>query len=81
MLDLLEGYPEYYDKKMVTVLHNDQDYIAMTYIMTPREKAHSPTNSYYNIVSEGYQAFGLSQQQLLEAKARANNYKTIDFTV
>lgn len=70
-LDILEGYPEFYDKKHVKVVQGI-DYIAMTYIMGPREKSYPPTDGYYSMVSEGYQQFGLSQRQLLEAKARSN---------
>jgi gamma-glutamylcyclotransferase (GGCT)/AIG2-like uncharacterized protein YtfP len=70
-LDVLEGYPEFYDKKTVSVEHNGQSYIAMTYIMNPREKGYAPSDSYYSMVSEGYQTFGLSQQQLLDAKNRS----------
>jgi gamma-glutamylcyclotransferase (GGCT)/AIG2-like uncharacterized protein YtfP len=70
-LDMLEGYPEFYDKKTVSVEHNDQSYIAMTYIMGPREKGHAPSDGYYSMVSEGYQSFGLSQTQLLDAKNRS----------
>jgi len=69
-LDILEGYPEFYDKKHVKV-QQDIDYIAMTYIMNPREKGYAPSDGYYSMVSEGYQAFGLSQQQLLDAKNRS----------
>ena len=43
----------------------------MTYIMGPREQGHSPSDGYYSMVSEGYQSFGLSQQQLLDAKNRS----------
>ena len=71
-LDMLEGYPEFYDKKTVSVEQDNQSYIAMTYIMNPREHGYSPSDSYYKMVSEGYQHFGLSQQQLLEARARSN---------
>ena len=71
-LDVLEGYPEFYDKKTVSVEHKDQLYIAMTYIMNPREHGFGPTDSYYSMVSEGYQQFGLSQQQLLEARSRSS---------
>jgi len=71
-LDILEGYPEFYDKKTVSIEHNRQSYIAMTYIMGPREKNHAPTDGYYSMVSEGYQSFGLNQQQLLEARSRSN---------
>jgi gamma-glutamylcyclotransferase (GGCT)/AIG2-like uncharacterized protein YtfP len=70
-LDMLEGYPEFYDKKIVSVEHDTQSYIAMTYIMGPREKRHAPSDGYYSMVSEGYQTFGLSQQQLLDAKNRS----------
>ena len=70
-LDVLEGYPEFYDKKTVSVEHNSQSYIAMTYIMGPREKGYAPSDGYYSMVSEGYQSFGLSQQQLLDAKNRS----------
>ena len=69
-LDILEGYPEFYDKKHVKVSQGI-DYIAMTYIMNPREKGFSPSDGYYGMVSEGYQQFGLSQQQLLEARSRS----------
>ena len=70
-LDMLEGYPEFYDKKTVSVEHDNQSYIAMTYIMGPREQGHAPSDGYYSMVSEGYQSFGLSQQQLLDAKNRS----------
>jgi len=71
-LDVLEGYPEFYDKKTVSVDHKGQPYIAMTYIMNPREQGYGPSDGYYSMVSEGYQAFGLNQKQLLEARARSN---------
>ena len=70
-LDMLEGYPEFYDKKTVSVEHDNQSYIAMTYIMGPREQGYAPSDGYYSMVSEGYQAFGLNQRQLLDAKNRS----------
>jgi len=70
-LDMLEGYPEFYDKKTVSVEHDNQSYIAMTYIMGPREQGYAPSDGYYSMVSEGYQTFGLSQRQLLDAKNRS----------
>ena len=69
-LDILEGYPEFYDKRHVTV-QQGIDYIAMTYIMNPREHSYGPSEGYYGMVSEGYQQFGLSQRQLLEARSRS----------
>ena len=70
-LDMLEGYPEFYDKKTVSVEHDNQSYIAMTYIMGPREQGYAPSDGYYSMVSEGYQSFGLNQRQLLDAKNRS----------
>ena len=70
-LDILEGYPDFYDKKHVKVSQGI-DYIAMTYIMGPRERNNPPSDGYYSMVSEGYQQFGLSQLQLLDAKSRSN---------
>ena len=70
-LDILEGYPEFYDKKTVSVEHDGQSYIAMTYILGPREQGYAPSDGYYSMVSEGYQTFGLSQRQLLDAKNRS----------
>ena len=70
-LDMLEGYPEFYDKKTVSVEHNGQSYIVMTYIMGPREQGYAPSEGYYSMVSEGYQTFGLNQRQLLDAKNRS----------
>lgn len=70
-LDILEGYPEFYDKKTVSVEHKKQPHIAMTYIMGPREQNYPPSDGYYSMVSQGYQQFGLSQQQLLEARSRS----------
>lgn len=75
-LDVLEGYPEFYDKKYVKISQG-MDYIAMTYIMNPREYGFGPSDGYYSMVSEGYQQFGLSQQQLLEAKSRSTQEITI----
>jgi hypothetical protein len=70
-LDVLEGYPEFYDKKNVSVNHNNLSHIAMTYIMGPREQGYAPSDGYYSMVSDGYQTFGLSQRQLLDAKNRS----------
>ena len=76
-LDILEGYPEFYDKKHVKV-QQGIDYIAMTYIMGPREQGYPPSDGYYSMVSEGYQTFGLSQWQLLDAKSRVLSFQKYD---
>lgn len=78
-LDMLEGYPKFYDKKSVVVEHAGQQYIAMTYFMDPREQIRAPSASYYSLVSEGYQQFGINQSQLLDALPTALTLTTVDF--
>lgn len=80
MLDILEGYPEYYTKKTVTVSRDNIEYIAMTYIMDPKAQIRAPHSSYYNILSEGYEHFGINQNQLINALPTALTLTTKDFT-
>lgn len=83
-LDILEGYPKYYLKKVVKVEHNGKLIDAMTYYI-PNDSLFPPGESYYSMVSEGYKTFGISTAQLAAAKSRAekNSYgwswqKTVD---
>jgi gamma-glutamylcyclotransferase (GGCT)/AIG2-like uncharacterized protein YtfP len=71
-LDRLEGYPVYYDKKTITVEHQGQPYQAMTYVMDSSMTLAPPNDYYYQTVSQGYQTFGVSQQQLISAKHHSN---------
>lgn len=79
MLDILEGYPEYYTKKTVAVRQDNVEYIAMTYVMDPRAQIRAPHTSYYSILSEGYEHFGLDQSQLLNALPIAMTLASVDF--
>lgn len=69
-LDILEGYPRYYLKKVVKVQFGDQLVDAMTYYI-PNDTLFPPGDSYYNLVQEGYKKFGVPTQQLVAAKNRA----------
>ena len=69
-LDRLEGFPNYYNKQMVDVLIDGIPHIAMTYLMYPDEELAMPSLSYYNLVSEGYEAHGIDIAQLDEAVDR-----------
>lgn len=69
-LDILEGYPRYYLKKVVKVKFQNQIITAMTYYI-PNDSLFPPGDSYYNLVSEGYKKFGVPVQQLSVAKKRA----------
>lgn len=69
-LDILEGYPKYYLKKVVKVNFEGQTVDAMTYYI-PNDSLFPPGDSYYQLVTEGYKKFGVPTQQLLMAKKRA----------
>ena len=63
-LDRLEGYPTFYDKKSVLVKHNGSIVRAMTYIMYPFEQLSYPSESYVQMLEEGYIAHGLDLDQI-----------------
>ena len=72
-LDILEGYPVYYTKQIVTVLIDGTPHTAMTYLMYPDEQLSLPSNSYYNMVADGYEDHGISIDQLNLAIDRVQN--------
>lgn len=68
-LDFYEGYPRFYDKRMVTVRDGDgRSLSVMAYIMDERfREPILPTDAYYNGILEGYQQNGLPTAELKKA--------------
>lgn len=66
-LDLLEGYPDFYGKKEVTVQHKGKQIRAMIYIMTDQHDISYPSEHYLNMVVEGYLEHGVSVAQVEQA--------------
>ena len=68
-LDRYEGYPRFYDKKMVTVRDGEgRSLSVMAYIMDDRfREPMLPAESYYNGILEGYQQNGLPVSALKKA--------------
>ena len=66
-LDQTEGYPFYYDKKIVTAKHNNADVDTLVYVMVDREWDSEPGKSYYQMCMEGYLENGIPTSQLSEA--------------
>ena len=66
-LDILEGFPVYYTKQIVTVLIDGTPHTAMTYLMYPEEVLGMPSNSYYNLVADGYEEHGIGLGQINDA--------------
>ena len=66
-LDLREGYPAYYERKLVKVMSKGNTVEAIVYYMTPGADLEMPTRRYYSIVADGYRAFGIPTDQIESA--------------
>lgn len=69
-LDRLEGYPTFYNKQLVTVFIDGVTHTVMTYLMYPEESLSLPSNSYYDMVAQGYIDHDISTDQLEDAVDR-----------
>lgn len=63
-LDRLEGYPYYYNRKSLRVAHNDRIVMAETYYMQPGNLDSLPSQSYFNMVVEGYNQHNIPLDQV-----------------
>ena len=66
-LDILEGYPDYYERKIVDVIHGGQVKQALVYYMTPGLVDAPPSDSYLNMVVEGFEQHGVDTKQIFKA--------------
>ena len=68
-LDRYEGYPRFYDKRMVTVRDSEgRSLSVMAYIMDERfREPMLPTDSYYHGILEGYRQNGMPTEPLKQA--------------
>lgn len=73
-LDRLEGYPTYYGKIIVWVEHEGERIPCMTYLMYPEEDFNYPSDSYVDMLTEGYQSHGISLDQINHALMRLDDY-------
>lgn len=67
-LDILEGYPFYYNKKMVDADFNGTTVRAMVYFMTDNQSYAPPAESYMNMMLEGYRAHDMDTKQIYKAQ-------------
>lgn len=66
-LDVLEGFPHYYTRKTVTVIHNGEQTLAMVYQMTGDNRNLSrlfPSQTYLDSVLEGYREHSVPTEQI-----------------
>lgn len=66
-LDRLEGYPDFYDRKYVTVQSGGKNVKALVYFMQPGNPDYPPTDRYFHMVEEGYREHGVPVDQLYDA--------------
>lgn len=71
-LDALEGYPHYYERKIVPVTFRDQQYDSIMYYMTPNNLDAPPPTSYWEMLMQGYAEHGVSRRQLWLALERSH---------
>jgi len=65
-LDCLEGWPRYYDRRVVTVQCDGQNYDAWAYYMQPGNQDCWPSEGYLDCLIEGYQQNNVPTRQLHE---------------
>jgi gamma-glutamylcyclotransferase (GGCT)/AIG2-like uncharacterized protein YtfP len=70
-LDRFEGFPTYYVKREVTVIHAGRRVRAMAYVMRSKEYLEAPSPDYTRTLCEGYASFDLPLTQITEAVAEA----------
>lgn len=77
-LDMLEGYPNYYSKKVVKVEFNGGKIDAMIYYMNDHAYIAPPGQEYYNNVLQGYYQHGMSLDPVHMAYTETLNLEVID---
>ena len=63
-LDQLEGYPTYYGRDRVRVSQGSRIVLALCYSMQPGRSDSAPSDSYMNMVLEGYEQHNVPTEQL-----------------
>ena len=74
-LDSLEGYPNYYLKKIVRVLHNNKAVECMTYYMAGELVDELPSDGYLEMLFEGYKEHNIDDYQIYESLALIDSIK------
>lgn len=68
-LDALEGFPDYYLKKMVNVFYNGKPVECMTYYMTNDYPDEFPSDGYLEMLMEGYKEHDVDNTQIYSSLA------------
>ena len=74
-LDLLEGYPDFYDRKWALVSWQGQTLQALVYFMQPGHANRSPSIHYFDTVYQGYRDFGVPTDQLYKSVTKSSTFQ------
>jgi len=74
-LDALEGFPTYYLKKTVRVLHNGKAVECMVYYMAGEQIDELPSDGYLEMLFEGYKEHNIDDYQIYESLTLINSIK------
>ena len=66
-LDMLEGYPDYYTKKTLTIDFQDKQIQALIYHMRDQSQESLPSQNYLDLVVQGYVENNLDSEQIKQA--------------
>ena len=69
-LDMLEGYPHYYNCINAVVDFMGELHICLVYIMNDQGYESRPGDGYYDMCYEGYKETGIDTDQLVRARDR-----------
>lgn len=72
-LDIVEGYPSYYERVSAKVIHRDTVYDSLVYVMRPGHELAAPADHYWKMLIEGYTDFDVSKRQLYTALERSSS--------
>lgn len=78
-LDILEGYPDYYTKKNLTVDFQGKLIQAMIYHMRDRAQESLPSQNYLDLVVQGYAENNLDSEQIKQAILNAHHQEKHQF--
>jgi gamma-glutamylcyclotransferase (GGCT)/AIG2-like uncharacterized protein YtfP len=67
-LDILEGYPYFYNRRHRPVWFNGRVVHALVYFMQPGNLDSPPSSGYFDMVEEGYRDHGVPVDQLYHAR-------------
>ena len=69
-LDMLEGYPSYYDRAILPVAYQGNIIMAECYRMQPDNIDCRPGKGYLDMIFEGYQEYDIPNNQIWTALAK-----------